>query len=70
VEEDLVPYPFLVAEILGVTLDHDTPVIEDEIAPQGHAEDAAAQNANLALLNILTGVDGPAIVNAHDNKIE
>ncbi len=70
VEEDLVPYPLLAAEFLGVTLDRDTPAIKGEILPQGYAEDAAAQNANLAPLDVVTELDGPAIVNAHNDKIE
>ncbi len=70
VEEDPVPYPSLNTEFQGVTLDHDTLAIEDKIVPQGRAEDAAAQNTNLALLNIIAGVDGPAIVNTHDDIIK
>jgi hypothetical protein len=70
VKEDCVPYPSLAAEFPGVTLDHETPAIEDEIVPQGHAEDVAAQNANLALLDIVAGEDGPAIVNAHNDGIK
>jgi hypothetical protein len=44
--------------------------LQQDPLPQSHTEDAAIQNANLALLNIVTGVDGPAIVNAHDDKIK
>jgi hypothetical protein len=69
VGKDLVPYPLLVAEFLGVTLDHDTPAIKDKIIPQGRAEDAAEQHVNLALLNIVAGVDGPAIINTQNDKI-
>ncbi len=70
VEEDLIPYPLLAVEFPGITIDCNTPAIKDEIVPQGRAEDAAAQNANLTPLNLVAGVDGPTIVNAHDEKIE
>jgi hypothetical protein len=66
-EEDLVPYSLLAVEFPGVTLDPDTPAIDDKIIPKGRTEDAAAQNANLAPLNVVAGVDGPAIFNAHDD---
>ncbi len=36
--------------------------IEKEIAPQGHMEDATAQNANLALFDGIAGVDWPIVV--------
>jgi hypothetical protein len=44
VKEDMIPYPSLVAEFPGVTLDrnHPVPSIEGKIPPQGHAEDAVA----------------------------
>ncbi len=59
------PYPLLVAEFPGFTLDHhDTPAFKDAIVPQGRAKDAAAQNANLVLLDVLAGVDSTAIVSA------
>ncbi len=71
VEEDLVPYPLLAMEFPGVTLDRDTPAIEDKIVPQVSVEDTAAQNANnLARLNIIAGEDGPAIVDAPNDKIK
>ncbi len=69
-EEDLIPYPLLAAEFPGVTLDCDILATEDEVIHQGHAEDAAAQNMNLELLDIIRGVDGLAIINAHNDKIE
>ncbi len=63
VGEDVVLYPSLVAEILGVVLDQDQPIpsIEDEIKPQGCAKDAAVQNANIEPFNI-AGVEAPAII--------
>jgi hypothetical protein len=72
VEEDLIPYQSLAAEIPGVTLDRDTPAIEDKIVPQGHAEDVAAWNADLAPLVISAGVDGPVpvIVTTHNDEIK
>jgi hypothetical protein len=47
--EDVVLYPFLTAEHPGVVLGQDQPLpsIEEELVPQGQAEDAAACNANL-----------------------
>ncbi len=56
-EEDPVPYPLLAAEFLGVTLDRDTPAIEDKFLSQGCTEDAAAKNTNLVPLNVIAGVD-------------
>jgi hypothetical protein len=69
VEEDLVPYPPLAVEFLWFTLDRDTPAIKDKITPQGRAKDAAAQNANIAPLNVIAGVDDPTIINTHNDKI-
>jgi hypothetical protein len=43
--------------------------MEDEIKPQGRAEDAAAQNANLEPINV-TGVDTPTIIHANANEID
>ena len=47
--EDVVLYPSLAAEHPGVVLGRDQPLpsIEEELVPQGQAEDAAARNANL-----------------------
>jgi hypothetical protein len=68
VEEDVIVYPTLAAELLGVTLHRDLPVteVEDEIPPQGRAEDAAAANAGLALLD-RRGLfnEAVAVVDAH-----
>ena len=51
IEEDVVLYPALAAEILGMVLDQDQPIplIKDKIEPQGPAKDkdAAAQNVNI-----------------------
>jgi hypothetical protein len=70
VEEDIIPYPLLAAKLPGVTLDPNTLAIKDKIVPQGCTEDAAAQNANLAPLNVVAGVDGPTIISAQNDKIE
>ena len=47
--EYVVLYPSLAAEHPGVVLGQDQPLpsIEEELVPQGQAEDAAACNANL-----------------------
>ena len=54
VQEDVVLYPTLAAELPGVTIGRDVPVtaIEDEIALQGRVEDAAAANAGLAPMDL------------------
>ncbi len=70
VEVDLVPYPFLAVKLLEVTLDCDTLAIKDKIIPQGRAEDAAAHKTHFALLDIITGVDGLTIANAHNDKFK
>jgi hypothetical protein len=66
----VVLYPSLVAEIPGVVLEQDLPIlmIEDKIEPQGRAENAAACNANLKPLNV-TGVDAPTIICANNDEI-
>ncbi len=53
VEEEVVLYPTLAAELPGITLDRDMPVtaVEEAIPPQGRAEDSAAANAGLAPLD-------------------
>ncbi len=43
------------------------PSTEDKVKPQGHAKDAAAQNANLALFAIAR-MDGPNIIDANDDE--
>ncbi len=60
----------MVDKFPGVTLDRNHPVlsIKDKIAPQGRAEDAAAQNANIAPIAV-AGVNVPAIINANGDKI-
>ncbi len=70
VEEEVVLYPALVAEILSVVLNQDQPIllIEDKIEPKGCAEDTAAQNANIELFDI-TGVDAPTILHPNNNEI-
>jgi hypothetical protein len=66
VQEDVVLYPTLAAELPGVTIGRDVPVtaVEDEIAPQGRAEDAAATNAGLALMDP-RALNDVAVVDAH-----
>jgi hypothetical protein len=70
VEKEVVLYPALTAEIPGMVHDRDQliPLIEDKIDPQGRAEDAAAQNANIELFNI-PGVDAPRIVCTNNDEI-
>jgi hypothetical protein len=67
-EEDVVLYPFLVAEISGMVLNRDQPIplIEDKIKSQGCAKDAVARNANIEMFNII-GVEVPTIACANDN---
>ena len=71
IEEEVVRYPSLVREFPGIALDRDLPIpsIEDELEPQGRAEDAAALNANIAPY-VAAGVDGPVIIDADDDEIE
>jgi hypothetical protein len=70
IKEDMVLYPSLVAEVLGIILNQDQPIllIGDKIEPQGRTEDAAARNANIEPFNI-AGVDAPTIVRTNDNEI-
>ena len=71
IEEESVRYPSLVREFPGIALDRDLPIpsIEDELEPQGRAEDAAALNASIAPY-VAAGVDGSVIIDADDDKIE
>ncbi len=71
VEDDVVLYPSLAAEILGVVLDQDQPIpsIEDKIEPQGNAEDAAACNSNIELFDV-TGVDALTVIHANNYEID
>jgi hypothetical protein len=71
VNEDVVLYLPLVAEIPRVFLDQDLPIptIEDKINPQGHAKDAVACNANRELFDV-AGVDAPTIICANNDKIK
>jgi hypothetical protein len=73
VEEDVIPYPTLAAELPGVTLHRDLPVtaVEDDIPPQGRAEDAAAANAGLAPID-RRGLfnEAAAVVDAHAYEID
>jgi hypothetical protein len=73
--DDIVPYLSMAAKFPGVELSCDTPIpsIEDDVVPQGQAEDAAANNMNIdpnqRHLVDVPGV-GPNIVQANPNKIE
>ena len=68
-EEDILLYLSLAAETPGVVLERHQPIpsLEYEIEPQGRAENAAAQNANLEPINV-AGLDTPTII--HDNANE
>jgi hypothetical protein len=70
VEEDVVLYPSLAAEVPLVVLEQDLPItmIEDTIEPQGCAKDAAVRNANLEPFDV-AGVEAPTIICANNNKI-
>ncbi len=65
----------MAAKFPGVELSRDTPIpsTEDDVVPQGQAEDAAANNANIdpnqRQLVDVAGV-GPNIVQANPNKIK
>jgi hypothetical protein len=67
--EDVVLYPSLAAEHPGVVLGRDQPLplIKEELVPQGHAEDAAARNANLRPFHV-AGVAAAPIL--HTNADE
>jgi hypothetical protein len=69
--EDVVLYPSLAAEHPGMVLERDQPLpsIEEELAPQGQAEDAAARNTNLRLFDV-TGVMAAPIVHANADKLD
>jgi hypothetical protein len=71
IKEDVVLYPSLIAEFLGVTLgrDHPIPTIEEEIIPQGRAKVDAARNANMEQFAI-AGVDAPTIIHSDINEID
>jgi hypothetical protein len=68
--EDVILYPFLAAEHPGVVLGRDQPLhsIEEELAPQGCAKDAAtAHNTNLQPFDV-AGVAAMPIVHANADK--
>jgi len=69
--EDVVLYPPLAAEHPGVVLGRDQPLplIEEELVPQGRAEDAAARNANLQPFDI-AGVAAAPILHANTDKLD
>jgi hypothetical protein len=69
VQEDVILYPLLVAEFLGVPLDCNVmvPSIEEEIIPHGLAKGAAAHNANVMPFAAAGVDDGPAAIHANNN---
>jgi hypothetical protein len=69
VEEDVVLYPSITAELPRVVLERDLPIqtIEDKIEPQGRAKDTTAHNANLELFDI-AGVGALTIIHANNDK--
>jgi hypothetical protein len=71
IKEDVVLYLSLAAETPGVVLERDQPIpsLEYKIEPQGRAENAAAQNANLEPINV-AGVDTSTIIHANANNID
>ena len=69
--EDIVLHPSLDAEHPGVVLGQDKPLpsIEEELVPQGQAEDAVACNAKLQLFDG-AGVVAAPIVHTNADKLE
>ncbi len=69
--EDVVLYPSLAAEHPGVVLGRDQPLssIEEELVPQGQAEDTVACNANLQPFNF-PGVVAAPIVHANADELD
>jgi hypothetical protein len=67
--KDVILYPSLAAEQPGVVLGRDQllPSIEEELVPQGRAEDAAAPNANLRPFDV-AGVAAAPIIHANADK--
>jgi hypothetical protein len=68
VEEDMVLYPSLVAEFLGVTQDHPILTIKEDIILQGRAKADAARNTNIEQFAV-AGVDAPTIIHTNINEI-
>ncbi len=70
--KDVALYPSLAAEHPGVALGRDQPLpsIEVELVPQGHAEDAAARNANIQLLNIAGVWAATPLVQANVDELD
>ena len=68
--EEVVLYASLAAEHPGVELGWDQPLpsIEEELVPQGRAEDAAARNANLQPFDV-TGVAAASFVHASTDEL-
>ncbi len=69
--EDVILYPSLAAEHPGVVLGWNQPLpsIEEELVPQGGAEDAAARNANLQPFDV-AGVVTASIVHANADELD
>jgi hypothetical protein len=69
--EDVVLYPSLATEHPGVVLGRDQPLpsIEEELVPQGQAEDAAAPNANIQPFDV-AGVVAAPIVHPNVNELD
>jgi hypothetical protein len=69
--EDVVHYPSLAAEHPGVVLgwEQPRPSIEEELVPQGRAEDAAACNASLHPFDV-AGVVAASIVHANVDELD
>jgi hypothetical protein len=71
IEEDVVLYPTLMADIPGVVLEIDLPIptFEDKIESQGRAKDAAACNSNLKPF-VIAEVDALTIIHVNNNEID
>jgi hypothetical protein len=69
--EDVILYPSLAAEHPEVVLGQDQPLpsIEEELVPQGRAEDAAARNANFQPFDV-AGVVAAPIVHANADELD
>jgi hypothetical protein len=70
--KDIVLHPSHAAEHTGVVLGRDQPLlaIEEELVPQGRAEDAMACNAHLKLLDVAGVVAASMIVHTNADKLD
>jgi len=68
--EEVILYPYIAAEHLGVVIGQDQPLplIEEELVPQGQAKDAAARNANIQPFYV-AGVVAAPIVHANADEL-